>query len=353
MSRPIPIKNLYHLLCYAWDVLPQAELIDVEFNDEDHPLDLLAEVLIKGVNHLMRRGVDQDYRVANEITSTLKGRIDFPYSARRFLLHQGKAHCSFDEMTADILQNQIVKTTFLKLSRTWGLQKQHRRQCGNLSKRLGNVQATNLSSRIFSEVRLHRNNRFYRFLINVCELIYQETLISEGAGDTRFRNFFRDEGKMPRLYEKFIFNFYVKKQDEFKVTSEKILWDATSSDDPELLLLPTMRTDVSLRSKDKTIILDAKYYQETLKQFHGKSRIHSSNLYQMFSYLKNIEKNGNNDKSASAVLLYPVTHEEISVEYELGGKSISINTVNLAADWSEIENKLLSIILNPMLENQN
>ena len=344
MSAQIPIRKLYHLLCYAWDVLPQGELLDIQSSDENHPLDLLAEVLVKGTNHLLRRGVEQDYQSISEVSSILRGRIDFPYSARRLLLDQGKARCTFDEITSDILPNQIIRTTFLKLSRMWGIDKSLRKQCGVLVKRFDEVSAISLKPNTFSQVRMHRNNRFYRFLIDVCELIHAESLLDEKSGRVRFRDFFRDEGKMPRLYEKFIFNFYAKKQSEYRVTSERIRWSATSDDDPELSMLPSMLTDVSLRSRDRTIILDAKYYKETLSSFHGNKKIHSNNLYQLFAYLQNIALNGGNDEHAVGILLYPVIGEEVKAQYELLGTPIRIETVDLSSDWQNIEAKLLSII---------
>ena len=109
-------------------------------------------------------------------------------------------------------------------------------------------------------------------------------------------------------------------------------------------MLPSMLTDVSLRSRDRTIILDAKYYKETLSSFHGNKKIHSNNLYQLFAYLQNIALNGGNDEHAVGILLYPVIGEEVKAQYELLGTPIRIETVDLSSDWQNIEAKLLSII---------
>jgi 5-methylcytosine-specific restriction endonuclease McrBC regulatory subunit McrC len=43
-----------------------------------------------------------------------------------------------------------------------------------------------------------------------------------------------------------------------------------------------MQTDVTLRSAAETIVIDTKHYQNTL----------SSHLYQIFAYLKNLERAG-------------------------------------------------------------
>jgi 5-methylcytosine-specific restriction enzyme subunit McrC len=50
-------------------------------------------------------------------------------------------------------------------------------------------------------------------------------------------------------------------------------------------LLPTMETDITLRSGTRTVVIEAKYYRETLTRRYGKETLHSDNLYQLFAYL--------------------------------------------------------------------
>lgn len=332
------------MLCYAWDVLPQAGLVDIKISGKEQPIDLLALVLISGTHHLLRRGIDQDYQAVEEELTTLRGRVDFAYSERKMLLQQGRALCFFDEMTADILPNKILKTTLTNLSRLWGLDTLLRKRTSILVRKFNAVKTVTLTPSIFSRVKLHGNNRFYRFLINICELIYHACMLDEQSGSYRFRDFYRDSGQMPRLYERFIFNFYKHKQRLYRVSSDRIRWNAISEDDPSLTLLPTMLTDISLRSDNETIIIDAKYYQETLASFHGNKRIHSSNLYQLNAYLQNVEMNGGNDAQASGILLYPVVEEKVSKSYQIAGKIVRVETVDLAEEWQDIERQLLLLI---------
>ena len=332
------------MLCYAWDVLPQAELIKVSLAGDEKPVDLLARVLISGSHHLLRRGIDKGYVNVEDDLSTLRGRVDFAYSGRRGLLYQGKARCQFDELTADILPNQILKATLFRLGRANQLDSQLRKECTLLTKRFAEVSQITLNSGLFRRVAFHSNNRFYRFLINVCQLVFLEALLDQNKGEFHFRDFFRDDGCMPRLYEKFIFNFYRRNQSEYEVRSERIQWDAESVDDPGLSLLPTMLTDISLRSKQRTIIIDAKYYRETLTSFYGAKRIHSGNLYQINAYLQNIATNGGSDTNASGMLLYPTVNQSLSNAYEIGGKTVRLETVDLGSGWLEIEHHLLRLL---------
>ncbi len=56
-------------------------------------------------------------------------------------------------------------------------------------------------------------------------------------------------------------------------------------------MLPVMRSDIMLRYKDKCLIIDAKFYKNTLHNYYDTKKIHSTNLYQIFTYVKNQQLN--------------------------------------------------------------
>ena len=285
----------------------------------------------------------KQYVAHEEELMSLRGRVDFAYSERRMLIKQGRALCQFDELSADILSNQILKASLYRLYKTKGLSKTLRHKVGITLKKFHLVDNIRLDRQVFKRVQISANHRFYRFILNVCELIFHECMPDEINGSYRFRDFFRDDGRMAHLYEKFLFNFYKKNLNKVKVTSERIRWNATSEDDPGLALLPTMLTDISLRSSERTLVIDAKYYRNTLTSFHGAKRIHSGNLYQVNAYLDNIAPNGGPDSTADGMLLYPVVNESVSVGYNFLGKNIRIETIDLNASWNDLEKNLLHI----------
>ena len=53
----IPIQNIYYLLCYAWDLLEEADELAVGIEDLPRVEDLLARLLINGTRRLLRRGL--------------------------------------------------------------------------------------------------------------------------------------------------------------------------------------------------------------------------------------------------------------------------------------------------------
>ncbi len=115
MSSPIPIQNIYYLLIYSWNSLVEGEITDVSKLESNKLVNLFASVLHGGVNHLLRRGLDQNYLAHEEEIAGIRGRINIGVTARRMLTAHGRAHCQFDELSVDTLPNQILLSTVQRI----------------------------------------------------------------------------------------------------------------------------------------------------------------------------------------------------------------------------------------------
>lgn len=344
MANQIPIRNIYYLLCYAWNRLKEGDIVDVSAMDTNELADLFATVLIGGTNHLIRKGLDQGYEnIAGEVSS-IRGRIDLSITARKMLIQHGKAYCSYDEINVNTLPNRVLKSTLRFLADVPSLDKDLRKKLLRLHRSLRGIDDIFLTKHAFRKIQLHANNRFYKFLLNICELVQGAWMVDERTGEYKFRDFIRDEKQMARLFEDFVYNFFRLERDDLEVKKERIYWAATSDVDPELRYLPSMKTDISLRSPNKTIIVDTKYYKEMFQSYFENESIHSGNLYQIYAYLKNLEPRGGQDVHAEGVLLYPAVHEKARLEYKIDGHVIRINTVNLSQDWKSIRRELLELV---------
>ncbi len=344
----IPVENVYYLLCYAWDQLDQSEMVDVSTIGTNQVLDLLGSVLASGTSVLIRRGLDRGYEERVEDLQTIRGRIRFNESLNRCLFPQAKANCSYDELQYDVLHNQILKTTIHRLVRTDGLDARIRQQLVGILGRIPEVGEIALTRQAFRKLQLHRNNAFYRFLMNVCELLLDSLLVDEEGGTFRFRDFLRDERKMAMLFQRFVLNFYRREQSHFKPTSHKIRWDAlpvSPERESDLDYLPEMETDITLRSLNETIVIDTKYYSETLvRKYDGPERVRADNLYQLNAYLMNLEAREGIDAQASGMLLYPDTGGDVDVRFQIRGHDVSVRTINLAQPWPRIHQDLLGLV---------
>ena len=260
------------------------------------------------------------------------------------LTSHGRAHCEFDELSVDTLPNQILRATVERLLKVSELNAELKNKLRGLNRELAGIRNVRLTRTAFRSVQLHSNNSYYRFLLNVCELVWKMGIVDETAGSYKFRDFIRDDKRMARLFEAFILNFFRAERPELDVRSETIQWVASSSSDPQFKYLPNMRTDISVRDSDRTLIIDAKFYRETFQSYFESQTIHSNNLYQIYSYLKNLEIRGGNDASASGMLLYPAVNEKVRLTYELPGHLVHICTVDLAREWRDIREELLELV---------
>lgn len=347
MASSIPIQNIYYLLCYAWNKLPEGEVVDVSKLDSAELVDLFATVLIGGVNHVLRRGLDRGYESHNDELSSLRGRIDVAVSSRKMLFAHGRAQCEFDEFTVNTLPNRIIKTTLRQLTNFGTLDADLRRRLRSLYRDLHEIDDLQLNKFVFRTVQLNFNNRYYAFLLSICELVQSLSFIDETTGNFKFRDFLREEKHMARLYEAFLLNFFKCEFPNLAPKSERIKWDASSESDPELSLLPGMLTDISLSSKSRKLIIDAKYYKQTLSSYYDKQALHSANLYQLLSYIDSYSVHKAVD-SVEGMLIYPVVTNEVNERYIINGKRVYIRTVNLAADWTSIRETLNEIAV-PLL----
>lgn len=343
MAGEIPIQNIYYLLCYAWDQLDEAEEVDISAQDYQSLDELFARVLSKGTQQLIKRGLDRDYLSHHEETASLKGRFDLSASMAKQTWRQGRMICEFDELSHDILHNRILKTTISLLADNPHLNKETATLLHQQEKLLSEISPIRITSRLFRKVRLHRNNRSYRFLLNICELVHESHLPTEERGESRFRDFTRDEKRMPYLFEAFVKNFYKREQRDFKVGAIQPKWNATGPEGA-LATLPQMRTDVTLLSRQRSIILDCKFYKEALKsRFNSNQKLHSANLYQLYTYLKSAHHMPSWENS-EGILLYPSVTSSFDYQFVIDSHQIRVKSIDLNQEWLKISEQLLSLL---------
>lgn len=345
VDKEIPIANIYYLLCYAWDVLEEKNtLADVDALNSTDLINLFARVLVTGTRHLLRRGLDRGYQVFEDEISGVRGKLLVTQTLRHGLLRLGRAACSWDELEYDTPPNRIVKATLQSLLMADELNSDTRKDIHDLLRWLTPVRTVELRAEHFRRIQLHRNNRIYTFLLHVCEYVYEHWLPAEHGGPRRFRDFVR-EG-LPMLFQKFVLNFYKRELPLWKVSAPVIEWQRGNANEDAIKYLPRMNTDVCLRSLDRAIILDTKFYAQALKTgpYGQTERLPSANLYQIFTYLlqQSCELGW---EHAEGILLYPQTTTSIEADFTTHGHRIRALTLDLTQPWQIIHDELLQIVL--------
>ena len=107
-----------------------------------------------------------------------------------------------------------------------------------------------------------------------------------------------------------------------------------------------MQSDITLFKGNRTLIIDAKYYARNTQTQYNVHTLHSGNLYQIFTYVKNRDAEyGEAPHEVSGMLLYAKTEEQIQPDhvYHMSGNKISVRTLDLNCDFAEITAQLDAI----------
>jgi 5-methylcytosine-specific restriction enzyme subunit McrC len=348
----IPIENIYYLLCYAWNKLEEQEIVQIDPTQSTTLQDLFSSILASGLEFLFKRGIDRSYVVHNEESSIIRGRLNLTLSIRKNLFIQARAHCEYDELSYDVLHNQILKATISRLLAAGDVVERNRNRLHKLGRRLSSVSSIELTKRIFGQVQLHSNNHIYDFLLRVCELIFENLLPTTERGGWKFRSFLQDERQMRSLYEEFVRNFYIREaplafpDEKLIIKREDINWRFLPIDAASKLVLPKMQTDVCIIRSSKKIAIECKFTARSLRpgRFGGPPKLIEGHLYQLNSYLENLDASAVN-ATCRAILLYPKTTSDLRYDYlKSNGQAIAVRTLDLNRPWHEIHNDLLAMI---------
>lgn len=346
----IPIRNIYYMLCYAWDALEESEITNVDASIARNMPELLAKVLLNGCKHLLKTGLDCAYITQIEEQRGIKGKILFSDSLNRNSFQRGAAVAAFDDHHFDVLHNQLLKAALRKLLTIKSLDAELKKQLSLMLPKFNNISDIIPKMQDYSAVKIHRNNYFYSFLLSICRLLHEHVLVNEQNGNFKFRDFCRDERKMPVLFEKFVRNFLNRSQDTYKVSSETIQWQTdenieASEAENFSTLLPVMRTDISLDSPDKKIIIDTKYYKNafSVNRFQ-QEKFNEKHLYQLFAYIKNLEALGGTNTNCEGILLYPAINKNIDFSFKVSNHTIRIKSIDLNKPWQQLSADLLAVV---------
>jgi 5-methylcytosine-specific restriction enzyme subunit McrC len=376
------VRNLYHMLLYVWgrydkDLADSAREVGSEGEISSLP-NLFAHVLSEAVSHQLRRGLYRDYQPKEESGPRIRGQLQVGPSVGRMLFRQGLAQCVFDEFSPDTLHNRIIKTTLLRLLREGGLEEKIGLRVRLLLPRLGEVSELDLRRRHFSEVRLHRNNREYGLLLDICRFIYEEAMPTpHGEHDMTFRAFAGDWFKRKgRLFQNFVSRFYELRAADAGWEVQK---SGTTFQHPMKPATPTegaylqrLEADVYVKHlSGRKVLIECKFYG---KPFASKPKrrtesddelsdedfgaepeapgrkISNEHLLQLGAYMDGLSRKKEGPQGVEGLLLYVQPDEQpLSADFVREGvKGVSqplrVRCLDLTKPWDQVEADLLGYL---------
>ncbi|NLW42132.1 MAG: 5-methylcytosine-specific restriction endonuclease system specificity protein McrC [Tissierellia bacterium] len=338
----ILIKNIYYMLTYAFKVLKQTNYEEIATEEFNNIEDLFAEILFKGISQQLKQGLYREYIDKNENITTLRGKLDINKTIGNKIKRNHKLGCELDELSVNNIFNQIIKTTSMLLLSSKAVDSERKKGLKKVIMFFNAIDTIEPKDIQWSKLKYHRNNKSYEMLLNICFFVLDGYIQTEKKGKYKMKGF-TDE-HLHGLFERFVLEYFKQEHPYLNTRSSKIKWNLLGEEEKNNKFLPNMNTDIMIKNKDKTLIIDTKYYNKTMQKYLGKVSLHSSHLYQIFSYVKNYDVN--NSGNVSGLLLYAKTDEEITpdFQYNMGGNIIASMTLDLNRDFKLIAKDLDNII---------
>lgn len=331
------------MLSYAFQVLKQSNYEEVEAEEYEKVQDLFAAIISKGAAQQLKQGLYKEYITHHETLSVMRGKIAMSETIHNRIQRKQKLSCEFDELSENNMYNQILKTTMYYLVKNGGVANERKIALNKVLVFFSGVTILEPSSIQWRRLNYQRNNKNYEMLLNVCYLVIDGMMQTTEKGEYKM-SAFSDE-HMARLYERFILEYYRQHHGYLsEVKAAQVKWNLIDENDESMIrFLPVMQTDITLRLDELILIIDAKYYGRTLQLQFDKYSLHSGNLYQIFTYVKNQDKFSTGN--VSGLLLYAKTEEAITPDcsFNMGGNRIGAKTLDLNMEFSKIAAQLDAI----------
>ncbi|MEV6000377.1 restriction endonuclease [Streptomyces griseomycini] len=196
----VPISRLFFLLGYSLD--PAGVWRDGEVDVAEHRdlLPALAHAVERQVDRALRQGLLQGYRVTEETSPVVRGRIREAEQIRRRFGATLPVEVVYDEFTADIAENRILRAAVERLLRLPGVPREVRRRLLHQRARLADVTVP-VRGRPLPEWRPSRLNARYHHALRLARAVLEGASPEHGPGGLRVEGFLFD---MNRLFEDFV-----------------------------------------------------------------------------------------------------------------------------------------------------
>ena len=361
----IPVRNIWLLLLYAsrlYRELPASRRVELENAPDNIPF-LIAEILANAVERRLRRQLTHGYQRRCAGLNRVRGRVDLFRTERRQLLQRGSVACVFDDLTVDTLRNRYVKAALAHIGGVVSKFDNHSnldRRCFDLVFRLEKAGVTGYLHSPRTGKSVVQNSTGWldpheRQMLAAASLALNLSIPTEESGLALLPKVNRGEVEGWKLYEDAVAGFYdvVLSSNGWNVRKGGHIYWPVSEPTPDLYaIMPRMIPDIILERRDqgtpdsdRRIVIDTKFTSIVGRSNFGKPTLNSSNIYQIYAYLRSQEDPDDPMTQRSAgVLLYPSLGTNYNESADIQGHRISFATVDLKTDSQTIRDQLLRIV---------
>jgi 5-methylcytosine-specific restriction enzyme subunit McrC len=199
LIRPkVPLRNVFLLLEAVSE--PSWRQEEFDWDASDGLLPAFAAFFARTLENTLGLGLYRTYRREEEWLPSIRGRLDFAAQLRRPGMAL-PAPCNFDEFTADVIENQILKAALLRLSRVAGLHAQTHARLRRLRTFFDEVSDVLVAPDAVDRIHFHRLNERYRTPLRLAQLVLRNLTLADQRGVRAASSFLID---MNELFQAFV-----------------------------------------------------------------------------------------------------------------------------------------------------
>lgn len=265
----LPIERLLFLVGYAADPAgwrDELGLVDVR----PGLVPATAQLLWRQIEQAISPGLLHGYRSVEESSATLRGRIHQAEQVRR---HHGRAYpvaIQYDDLTADIAENQILLAAVTRMLRVPRIDEHARKHL--LSQRQRLSEFTTVVRQKLPKWQPSRFNERYHRAVRLAEIVWRATSPEHAPGVLETNGFLFD---LNRIFEAFVTNA-IDEHIRARFDGRAYLQYPCHLDEQSTV---SMKPDLAWLVRGEAVaVLDAKYKQERPSGFPN------ADVYQMLAY---------------------------------------------------------------------
>lgn len=272
LEPKVSLHNLFYMLTYAHD-LADFRRETVELAPGDEIFEFIVVIFLRQVERLVQRGIYRAYITEEDNHPFLRGRLMLADHLQRNALHVQRFYQRTSELTADVLENRILRYTLWLLSRLDYRERDLRRQIHRVGSAFAEVSLAPIAPADCDRVIYTRLNAAYRTRLNLARLLIQHLSLEGRAGSTEFAAYLLDMNKVFELFVARFLQEYFVGHASIQVEIQPNIWLDTERQETGI-------PDIVLRREGRPyLVLDTKY-----KRFNGKPTEDDRNQMVMYCH---------------------------------------------------------------------
>lgn len=340
------IENALIFLKYTYKELNKETFSDIDISTFDTLTEVYLRCLLKCVNILTKRGLYKEYiKRENKELKSPKGIINISESLSKQTRLRGSLICSYEELSDNVLHNQIIKSVLKDLQYNEDIKKEQIIQIKKQLISFKDIDEIDLRGINFNKIKYNNNNIRYKTIMDICRDLYFKININKYISSNNNykdkRSKFTFEDNLFISFRKHLYNFYKQNyKDSYRIDIIEVPINENTCDKFDLIYSKSKKL-ITLKS-DKTIIIIDCYKDYQFTDIEKKDKQEDELRRIIYNYSKDTRL----DVFGAIIYVncsegYCLKNSELSNRDNI---TIMTTTIDMNIKYNYIDNKLRKIV---------